>query len=129
MRIEVVEISIPGCQRGDILVASDRELRAGYHPILFFDHMHSWDFIGCMLTHEITDKNESMLENHFLYTSDEFEYENTQIVKGKFIKFAGWGPFYKVGRLSESGIEFVEKLIGNLPLETFGNYYRRQVEE
>ena len=128
MRIEVVEIAIPDCQRGDILVATDRDLRAGHHPILFFDHMHSWDFIGCMLTHEVMDRNEPMIEDHFLDTSDEFEYENTQVVKGKFIKFAEWEPFYKVGRLSESGIEFVERLIHGLPLETFGNYYRRRVK-
>lgn len=128
MKIEVVEIEIPDCRRGDILLATDRDLRAGHHPILFFDHQHTWDFIGCMLTHEVMDRNAPMLEEYFNDTSDEFEYENTQIVRGKFIKFAGWGPFYKVGKLSESGIGFVERLIHDFPLETFSSYYRRQVE-
>jgi hypothetical protein len=129
MKIEVTEIAIPDCQRGDILTASDRRLRAGHHPIVFFDHAGSWDFIGCMLTHEEIDENAPMLESHFLHTSDEFTYENTQIVKGKFIKFGNWGPFYKVGKLSESGIAFVESLIDSLPPETFANYFRRQMEK
>lgn len=126
MKIDVVKIDIPDCQRGDILKATDRSLRAGNHPIVFFDCMGT-DFIGCMLTHKEKDENEPMLIAHFLYTSDDFKYENTQIVKGRFEKFLGWGPFYKIGRLSESGINFVENLIRDLPLETFANYYRRQM--
>lgn len=127
MKIKVVEILISKCQRGDILVATHRNLRAGYHPIIFFDHLNQRDFIGCMLTHKVMDKNVPMLKNHFLETSAEFEFENTQLVKGKFIKFTEWKPFYKVGTLSESGIEFVERIVSNLPLETFSKYYRRQI--
>lgn len=126
MKIDVVEIDIPDCQRGDILKASDTRLRAGYHPIVFFDYTGG-DFIGCMLTHEEKDENESMLIAHFLDTSDDFKHENTQIVKGKFEKLLDWRPFYKTGRLSESGINFVENLIRELPPEPFANYYRRQM--
>ena len=128
MKIKSVEIRISDCQRGDILLAANRELKAGYHPIVFFDHNGGRDFIGCMLTRAVRDENEPMLSTHILETSDDFEYKNTQIVKGKFMKFSDWGPFEKVGRLSESGINFMENVVRDLRAEPFANYYRRQRE-
>lgn len=125
MRIEVAEIEIADCKRGDILVATRRGPGEGVHPIVFFEQLDGHDFVGCMLTHEPLDENEPMKADHFLDTSDKFKYENTQIVKGKFHKPERWGAYYKVGRLSASGIKFVEELIDPLPLETFAHYYWR----
>jgi hypothetical protein len=35
-------------------------------------------------------------------------YDDTCFVKGKFIKPETWGPYKKVGELTEAGITFIE---------------------
>ncbi len=41
------------------------------------------------------------------------------------MKFEQWGPFAKIGQLTNSGISFVENNIDNLPAETWEAYLAR----
>ena len=52
-------------------------------------------------------------------------YDCSFLVKAKLIKSESWGPFSKVGELTAEGIQFVENTIGELPVQTFDRYYRR----
>lgn len=110
---------------GDILVATHREIKKGYHPIVFISSNSKYDFIGAMITHEtIADRNVKMKESHF---ENEFEitYDESYLVKGRFIKSEEWGPFEKKGELTREGLDFVLENIYKCPIETFAKYFAR----
>ncbi|HEX8514553.1 MAG TPA: hypothetical protein VF868_00030 [Bacteroidia bacterium] len=117
-------------KRGDILEATDRSFHAGKHYIVFYDGYNDDNFIGAMLTHTVNDKNELMNASHFIEDDEkgnEFKvrFENTHLVKAKLMKFEKWGPFNKVGELTNSGIDFVENTIDHLQTETWDEYKNR----
>jgi hypothetical protein len=129
-----MEININQCQRGYVLKATDRSWDAGLHFIVFYDQLDGHDFIGAMLTHKESSKNASMDEHHFeAFAEDgnlyEFQYDHTKIVIAKLRKFGDWQPFSLVGKLSDSGISFVENLIEDLDLEDWDGYKERARHE
>ena len=110
---------------GDILLATHREIKKGYHPIIFISGKSVYDFVGGMITHEaLADRNVKMKVSHF-EPNLEVTYDNSYLVKGHFIKSEEWGPFEKKGQLTPEGLEFVLKVISELPMETFGKYFAR----
>lgn len=116
--------------KGDILEATHRELTKGYHYIVYFEGYSDLNFCGCMITHSNGNNNISMEAQHF-ETNDKngkpykVGYDNTYLVKGKFLKSEEWGPFEKVGALTVEGINFLDEVISGLGAETFSDYYRR----
>jgi len=114
--------------RGDILEATHRELIEGFHYIIFYDGHSNNDFIGGMITHSGINQNKPMSEEHFNEADEngniyKIQYDNTYLVNAKLIKPNKWGPYKKVGTLTNEGIAFLEDTIEHLPLETFGDYY------
>lgn len=113
---------------GDILEAKDRSVNAGRHYIIFFDGYNDSEFIGGMLTTtELFPQNILMTESHFINMDEngnEFKvtYKNSKLVPAKLYKPENWGPFEKVGQLSEEGIAFVKEHIGHLEAEFWKNY-------
>ena len=117
-------------ERGDIFEANDRGYHAGKHYIIFYSGNSDIDFIGAMVTHSQNEKNVQMSEQHFENISEDgtqykFQFDNTNLVKAKLFKFESWGPFTKIGKLTDSGIKFVEKTIDHLPAETWEEYKER----
>lgn len=106
-------------EKGDILKGSKRERDAAYHYIVFLDGKDDNLFIGAVLTHSDRYKNNILMkEGHFKETTAEgkkykFRFNNTHLVKGRFIKLQDWGPFRKIGELTKAGIEFVESETGD----------------
>lgn len=114
-------------KRGDILEASDRRPFAGKHYIIFYDDYNGNDFVGAMITHSaFPDKNVQMEPSHF-ETADSYKitYGDSWLVIAKLRKFQSWGPFTKVGKLTDSGIKFVESNIDHLDIETWDEYLNR----
>lgn len=116
--------------KGDILEATHRQLTKGYHYIVFFEGYSKSDFCGCMITHSNINENIPMEFSHFEEVNSKGElykvkYDNTFLVKGKFLKSEEWGPFEKVGKLTTEGINLLDKEISDLEYETFGEYYKR----
>lgn len=111
-------------ERGDILEASDRRSSAGEHYIVFYDQYDGNDFIGAMITHSaFTDKNVQMNASHFESASSyTVIYDDSWLVIAKLRKFQNWGPFTRVGKLTNSGIKFIENTIDQLKLETWDEY-------
>ena len=108
---------------GDILRATHRELKKGYHPIVYVSGYSNTDFVGAMLTHnEDPTRNIKM---DFSYFVNGVGYENTYLVIGKFIKPEEWGPFTKTNQLTQEGLNFLNENIVDQQLETFSNYFRR----
>ncbi len=113
---------------GDILLATHRELKKGYHPIVFISGHSEFDFVGAMITHEeIVDRNVKMNETHF-ESGFAITFDNTYLVKGQFIKPEEWGPFDKIGQLTKEGLEFVKQEIAGRPIETFAKYFARHAK-
>lgn len=84
------------------------------------------DFHGVMLTHsEPTERfdNVLMFEEHF-ESDKEVVFSNTHFVNQLFVKFQIWGPFNKSGRLTESGIDFIEKKLSNTEPNNFDEYIK-----
>lgn len=112
--------------KGDILIAEHRQLKKGYHYIIYIEGHSKKDFIGAMITHSDKHENIKMNEEHFDNDSrHRVKYDKTFLAKGKFIKPETWGPYKKVGQLTAKGIEFVNTSISDLVPEPFENYYRR----
>lgn len=114
--------------RGDILRARDRNRKAGWHYIIYYEPNSSSDFIGGMITRHTSPKNASMTTAHFLELDEngnpfQVAYNNSNLVIAKLIKFEGWGPFTKVGQLSIEGVQFLEGTIDHLPPMSFAEYY------
>lgn len=117
-------------KRGDILEASNRAYDAGRHYIVFYDGYDDTNFIGGMVTHMPSHKNAVMNQSHFYRTDSggnnyKFQFDNSNLVIAKLMKFEAWGPFTKVGELTPEGINFVEITIGDLNSETWEEYRER----
>ena len=98
-------------KKGDILRGKNTN-----HPIVYLSDRDEYYFIGCILTHSNTNdykNNIALLPEHF-ETHDvnnskyEVKYDDSYFVNLNLIKKAEWGPFNKVGKLANAGIEFLE---------------------
>ena len=79
-----------------------------------------------MLTHPSDNtRNVRMGPTYFVKLSG---YENTYFVIGKFMNPEECGSFTKINQLIPEGLSFVKKTIGEQPLKTFANYFRRKAE-
>ncbi len=110
---------------GDILLATHREIRKGYHPIVYLAGYSDESFIGGMLTHHQDPLRNLKLDSSFF--EDIVGFENTFLVLGKFLKSEEWGPFKKINKLNPVGLNFVEKTLNGKPEETFSNYFKRHI--
>jgi len=84
------------------------------------------DFLGIMLTHsEANERFDNILmdEIHF-EPGQEVVFSNTHFVNQVFIKFQEWGPFNRSGRLTESGIDFIENNLTNRKPISFEEYIK-----
>lgn len=117
-------------KKGDIIEAENRAIDAGLHYIVYYSGFDDKNFIGGMLTHTFSNKNKQMHVSHFHATNEngakyKFQFENTHLVIAKLMKVESWGPFKKVGALTEEGITFVTETIDKLSSETWEEYLLR----
>ena len=117
-------------KKGDILRGSKRGRDAALHFIVFLDGNDEESFVGAVLTHSNRYKdNVLMSEDHFEKSdaerkSFEFQFDDTYLVRGRFIKLQDWGPFKKIGKLTERGIKFVESQTNKMELILWDEYIR-----
>jgi hypothetical protein len=117
--------------KGDILEAENRGLRQGLHYIIYIEGNSFKDFIGAMLTTSNINGNIPLEEQHFEKIDQngndyKIYYKDSHIVNVRLIKPEfDWGEYTKVGQLSENGIEFIDKILEDAPIMTFGEYYYR----
>ena len=117
-------------KRGEILEGAERTPATAKHYIVFYDPLDDSSFVGAIITHAQNALNAAMSVDHFK-TKDEssepfkIQYENSNLVKAKLFKLQDWGPFTRVGELTETGIKFVEATIDHLEPETWGDYLVR----
>lgn len=110
--------------KGDIVRANRRTRHEGYHYILVWtDFDEGSDFIGVMLTiaPQYPD-NIPMSLNHFVQGTELVYRRSQHFVNRLFTKFAAWGPFTKVGELTEEGAQFIEENLQDIAPVLFEKY-------
>jgi hypothetical protein len=112
---------------GDILLGNKTN-----HPIIYLRQKDEYSFIGCIITHsnELKFKNNiAFLPEHFEAkdkNNDEYDivYDNSYFVKLGLIKKMEWGPFQRVGKLTNAGIKHIEKHLGQTNSTEWREYIR-----
>jgi hypothetical protein len=97
--------------KGDILIGEKTN-----HPIVYLREKDTDSFIGCIITHSNTNdykNNITLVPEHFeTHNKDKnkyrVRYDGSYFVKLNLIKKTEWGPFTKEGKLTKTGIEFIE---------------------
>ncbi len=106
--------------KGDVIKGEKTD-----HPIVFIKNDVDDQFIGCMITHSSSDlypNNIGLKSAHFFEKDDEgndwkIKYDNSYFVELYLIKRNDWGPYKIKGRLTQDGVEFVEKYLkGKTPI-------------
>lgn len=117
--------------KGDILEARDRRFQAGKHYIIFYDGYDDNEFIAGVLTSTDMFPVNILMNSCYFVEKDEFGNDfkitckNSKLVPAKLFKPEEWGPFEKVGQLTDEGIAFLDQHIGNLQAEYWQNYIIR----
>ncbi|MFN8295286.1 MAG: hypothetical protein U0T69_03775 [Chitinophagales bacterium] len=86
------------------------------HALIYWGAFDKNRFIGVMLTSSPKHGNVPLLETHIKRQSNrgknfEFQFRHTHIVNAKLIKEETWGPYRKVGELTEEGLMFINDYI------------------
>ncbi|MTI38277.1 hypothetical protein [Fulvivirga lutimaris] len=115
-------------EKGDIIwvEVEKRDPEVLKHPAVVWSDLveDGSDFNGIMLTHSEPSErfnNILMLEEHF-EPNHEIKFSRTHFVNQVFIKFESWGPFFKAGKLTVEGIEFIDSNLNNSDPITFEDY-------
>lgn len=104
-------------KKGDIILPENQigredRLKGLYHAaVVWQDEFDGADnFVGVILTKKGPkdgyNDNILMEPAHFSLKYS-FIFNNSHFINQKFLKFAAWGPFKKVGQLTDLGIEFI----------------------
>lgn len=105
---------------GDILQAKNRSKEAGFHYIIFYDGYSDDEFeAGVLTTTNNFPDNILMDKSHFVEKNSEgnnfkITFNNSKLIPVKLFKPEEWGPYRKVGQLTDNGINFVREIIGDL---------------
>ena len=117
--------------RGDIIRARFRDRLRGFHFIaVWTDFNEGEDFIGIMLTTTTQDMYPDNVPLDIAHVNQNeefaFEWRESHFVNRQFIKFAEWGPFTKIGELTEIGVTFIENNLQDLLPIPFEEYRAQQ---
>ncbi|MEO9868828.1 hypothetical protein [Ekhidna sp.] len=116
-------------KKGDILEADKRKFHQGRHMILIWgEYRNEYDFEGLMLTHSDRYPDNVLLDKTHVSNDHEFRWENTHFVNQLFIKLSDWGPFEKVGEITESGMSFIEEKLTNTEATYYMDYIKHYVK-
>lgn len=108
-------------KKGDIVKGSHRGKDKAKHFIVFLDDTNKETFVGGVFTHSNKFKDNILMKTEH-FKPDGFKFDNTYLVKGRFIKLRNWGPFTKIGEMTEMGLEFIENQTSGLQPRSWDEY-------
>ena len=114
-------------QKGDIV--RGRQTR---HPIVYLGELNEFEFKGCFITHSAGYKiNKGLKESYFCKKDErgneyEIQYEKTYVCRCLLVKKNEWGPYTKVGQLTDEGVQFIENAINGQGAIVWNDRYRGQ---
>lgn len=89
----------------------DGDKTKAFHPIVFIREHNELFFEGAMLTHSSMGGNVRLKTTHYrLDTNDE---RPQYLVNNYLLKKNEWGPFEEIGRLTKSGLRFLDKQLAD----------------
>lgn len=112
-------------KQGEIIRATKRDKSKGLHYIVVWtDFNEGTDFIGIMLTTSTADEypDNVPLDLDHIQEGFDFKWKNSNFVNRLFIKFAAWGPFSKVGELTERGCQYLQDNLQDIEPVPFEEY-------
>ena len=113
-------------KKGDIIQGSKCCFCEAYHPIIYLGG-NTRAPIGAVFTHSGNYScNKLMQPEYFEESKKWFNGEcESYLIAHKFQKLEEWGPYCKVGKLTDAGLRFVEELVGHLTSEPYSEYERQ----
>lgn len=112
-------------KKGDIIRGEKDKPHQAWHYIIYLaGSAHAP--IGAVFTHSGNDKyrcNKLMQPEHFEESEKWFNKKRkSYLIAHKFQKLELWGPYCKVGKLTDVGLQFVEGLVVSLASEAYSEY-------
>jgi hypothetical protein len=102
--------------KGDIIIGKHRNGNESFHPIIYFEEINNDFFLGGMISHSHRRGNILLDNSHFDVQIDT-DNAPSYFARSYLLKKQEWGPFDLIGRLSETGVSFVEEhLNGTTPI-------------
>lgn len=100
-------------KKGEIYEGTIRGKKAARHPIVYLSRYSGDAFVGAVLTHSAEYGNHPMRPEHFKEIDRDvnkctFVFDNTHFVVKRFLKPVEWGPYKKIGELTEEGASVIE---------------------
>ena len=104
-------------KKGDILIGDKRKFTEAYHPIVFINGPDDAP-LAVVLTHSDNNKFTCNIKLSNIYGSgDKFSYFIAHLIE----KMSEWGPYKKIGKLTEGDIDIIEAHISKNPI-TWNQY-------
>lgn len=117
---------------GDILEASKKSPQEGKHPIIFLGEYHDPSFfVGTFLTHAkgYKDYENIPFEELDFIPGYKIKDGHSYFAPVLFLKREEWGPYYKVGKLTERGLSRVQEVTGGCEPISYDELKKRIEEE
>lgn len=115
-------------KKGDIIRGEKDKRHQAWHRIIYLGGSARAP-IGAVFTHSGSGNyscNKLMQPEYFEESKKWFdEKQESYLIAHKFQKLEEWGPYCKVGKLTDIGLRFVEELVGHLPSESYSEYEHR----
>lgn len=115
-------------KKGDIIQGEKHKPHQAYHFIIYLDGSNDIP-VGAVFTHSDSDEyacNKLMKSEHFTEPEKWFNNERkSYLIAHKFQKLEEWGDYHPKGKLTNTGLQFVEELVGHLVPEPYSEYEER----
>ncbi len=96
-------------KKGEIVIGTLMSRDEAYHPIIYWEKHKDGAFYGLVLTH--SKRNDNIFFPKEFITDGRLSNKESYIVGRFFIKPDEWGPYKRIGQISNEGINFIEKII------------------
>lgn len=118
-------------KKGDIIwpVYRSEWLTGLYHAAVVWEDKFSGkgDFIGIVLTKSNKYQTNILMDKSHFYSGYTFYFKNTHFINHPFLKFGSWGPFKKVGQITDDGLNFIEAHIKEKSAQEFDEWRKNQL--
>lgn len=113
-------------KKGDIIRGEKDKRHQARHFVIYLEGSARAP-IGAVFTHSGNYSCNKLMQSEYFEESKKWfdEKQESYLIAHKFQKLEGWGPYCKVGKLTDIGLRFVEELVGNFDSEPYSEYERR----
>lgn len=113
-------------KKGDIIHGEKHKPHEAHHFIIYLGGSNNAP-IGAVFTHSNGYVCNKLMKSELFAEPEKWfnDERKSYLIAHKFQKLEGWGPYSKVGKLTDIGLRFVDELIGDLVSEPYSEYEQR----